>query len=252
MRARHARIGDAVGGLHAAAKHDRHVEDVEDAVQVTPDQPHAIGLGRAHRLAELGCGRVGRGERRGIHAVDMDRLDAATHRDAVEAAKAPLGGVVQAAQHFGSDEDFSIAGMVDQTRRHIDSVAETVAIELDHLTARECHLQPQRQHCRVVEAPRTLHGALQHVLHALGGAHAVSRRLESGHQAIAQRLDQVAAALQHGLADLADRLRDQAACLGIAQGLVEARAATQVGEEDGALADRGHGLKFRAQKMKAG
>jgi hypothetical protein len=94
--------------------------------------------------------------------------------------------------------------------------------------------------------------AFQQFLHALGGPHAIARRLEGGHQPVAEGLDQLAATFQHGLADLTHGLRDHGAGLGIAEGFVQPGAAAQVGKKDGALADRGHDRSLGREKGRTG
>ena len=98
--------------------------------------------GSVERMAaELRGGVVGATKRRGSMQVTCTGSMRPRNGDAVQAAEAPLGGVVQAGQHLGGDKGLAVAGVVDEAGRDVDRVAEAVAIELDHLATGQCHLQ---------------------------------------------------------------------------------------------------------------
>jgi hypothetical protein len=64
--------------------------------------------------------------------------------------------------------------------------------------------------------------------------------VEDGHQAVAQRLDRLAAVLGHRPRQRVDAVRDDRGGLGIAQRLEQRGAAAQVGKQDGAVGDLRH------------
>jgi len=131
--------------------------------------------------------------------------------------------------------------VVQQAGGNVDGVAETIAGHFHHLATGERHLQAQQPQARRRAAFAAAgDDAVQHLVHLQGGHHALRRVVEDRHQPVAQGLDEMTPVFDHRRADGVDAVRDDGGRLGIAQGFEEGRAATQVGEQHGAVGDAGH------------
>ena len=192
----------------------------------------------------------------------MHRLDAAAQLHPVEAAKARPLPLAELLDDAGGGERLVVAGVVEQARGDVDGVAEDVARHLDHLALRQPDLELQRdrrprwQRRRAAVAGFFLidllvvrrfrlgllgHADARHrVVHVVGGGDAFGRRLEHRHQAVAERLHDLAAVGGDDPGEEGDAARDDGRRVGIAERLVHRGAAAQVGEQHGALQNLGH------------
>ena len=165
---------------------------------------------------------------------------AASGRGCESASVARAGRPVE---HARGDQRLVVAGVVEQARGHVDGVAEAVARHLDDLAARQRHLQAQR---RAGRARRAVLAAARHrcapATSCISSA-AAAPAAELSNTAIRPSPSVLTTWPPCGGDDARqqrDAVRDDGGGLGVAERLVQRRAAAQVGEQDGALQDLGH------------
>ena len=187
-----------------------------------------------------GGGRHALAEAAGLEPVDLHGLLAPAQLQPRQQPEAAAVLAVQSLDHLLGAQGLVVAGTVEQARGHVDGVAEAVAVELHDLPVGDRHLQLERGQPGPAAARGVGDDALERIVHVVGGLDASGGAVEHGHQAVAERLDDDAAGARHDLAHQRDALRHHRGRLGVAERLVQPRAAAQVGEQHGAFDEGSH------------
>jgi hypothetical protein len=176
------RVVDAVGGLRAAAEHRRQVRAGEGAAAVEPGEADAVGFGRRDGALEGGR-RHALAEAARLETVDLHRLLAAAQLQPREQTEAAAVLAVQAVDDLLRAQGLVVAGAVEQARRHVDGVAEAVAVDLHDLAVGHRHLQLERGQSGPATARGVGDDTLERFVHVVGGLDAAGRAVEHRHQA---------------------------------------------------------------------